>query len=188
MSYRPKYCCQCGEKVERTNWRLWTNRRFCQLCETEYGVFDWIQKISFVVLFLIAIVGIGNLWRKPEKELVVRSNQTASTLQNANKNLTVQPNSSQNYNSASIQSASVVKEIDSAVQTKQTAAVTPKQSELGKQFQGQTDAAQETSYYCGARTKKGTPCTRRVKNSGRCWQHVGQTAMLPQDKLIASRQ
>lgn len=24
---------------------------------------------------------------------------------------------------------------------------------------------------CGARTQKGTPCKRRVKGGGRCWQH-----------------
>ncbi|HEY2866891.1 MAG TPA: hypothetical protein VGJ02_07355 [Pyrinomonadaceae bacterium] len=33
-------------------------------------------------------------------------------------------------------------------------------------------------YYCGAATKKGTPCTRRVKRAGeRCWQHQGMPAM-----------
>ncbi|MDQ6788216.1 MAG: hypothetical protein M3033_15535 [Acidobacteriota bacterium] len=186
MSYKPKYCCQCGEKVERTNWRLWTNRRFCQLCETDYGVSDWIQKISFVVLFLIAIVGVGNLWRKPEKELVVTSNQTASNLSNANKNVAVQPNPSQNSNSASVQSTVPTKEVNSAVQTKQATALL-KQNETGKQFEGQSPTAQEIIYFCGARTKKGTPCTRRVKNGGRCWQHIGQPAMLPQDKLVASR-
>lgn len=29
-------------------------------------------------------------------------------------------------------------------------------------------------YFCGAITKKGTPCSRRVKSPGRCWQHIGQ--------------
>jgi hypothetical protein len=37
---------------------------------------------------------------------------------------------------------------------------------------------------CGARTKKGTPCSRRVRGKGRCWQHKGLRAMLPEDKLI----
>ena len=49
------------------------------------------------------------------------------------------------------------------------------------------NAASETVYFCGAQTKKGTPCTRRVKGGGRCWQHQGQPAMLPPEKLIASR-
>jgi hypothetical protein len=37
---------------------------------------------------------------------------------------------------------------------------------------------------CGARTKKGTPCQRRVRGTGRCWQHRGMPAMLPPEKLI----
>jgi hypothetical protein len=37
---------------------------------------------------------------------------------------------------------------------------------------------------CGARTKKGTPCQRRVRGTGRCWQHRGMNAMLPASKLI----
>lgn len=39
-------------------------------------------------------------------------------------------------------------------------------------------------YLCGALTKKGTPCSRRVQGPVRCWQHKGSPAMLPQKKLI----
>lgn len=36
----------------------------------------------------------------------------------------------------------------------------------------------EPVFLCGARTKKGTACTRRVKEAGkRCWQHQGMPAM-----------
>jgi hypothetical protein len=42
----------------------------------------------------------------------------------------------------------------------------------------------EVVYICGARTKKGTPCQRRVRGPGRCWQHRGMPAMLPPSKLI----
>jgi hypothetical protein len=42
----------------------------------------------------------------------------------------------------------------------------------------------EQIYTCGARTKKGTPCSRRVHGPVRCWQHKGAKAMLPQEKLI----
>ena len=43
---------------------------------------------------------------------------------------------------------------------------------------------EEVVYICGARTKKGTPCQRRVRGPGRCWQHRGKPAMLPPSKLI----
>ena len=48
----------------------------------------------------------------------------------------------------------------------------------------QTDAAVEDVYICGARTKKGTPCSRRVHGPVRCWQHKGMPAMLPKEKLM----
>lgn len=44
--------------------------------------------------------------------------------------------------------------------------------------------AEEVVYICGARTKKGTPCSRRVHQPARCWQHKGAKAMLPPEKLV----
>lgn len=43
---------------------------------------------------------------------------------------------------------------------------------------------EEVVYVCGARTKKGTPCQRRVRGPGRCWQHRGMRAILPPSKLV----
>ena len=43
----------------------------------------------------------------------------------------------------------------------------------------------DPGYICGARTKKGTPCHRRVHAAGeRCFQHKGLPAMVPLDKLV----
>jgi len=44
-------------------------------------------------------------------------------------------------------------------------------------------ATTEEIYTCGARTRKGTPCTRRVHGAVRCWQHLGLPPMLPQEQL-----
>jgi len=44
--------------------------------------------------------------------------------------------------------------------------------------------ADEVVSMCGARTKKGTPCSRRVRGTGRCWQHRGKSAMLSAAKLL----
>jgi hypothetical protein len=45
----------------------------------------------------------------------------------------------------------------------------------------------DTVYMCGARTKKGTPCKRRVHVAGeRCYQHKGKPAMVPLEKLVIS--
>ena len=43
---------------------------------------------------------------------------------------------------------------------------------------------EEEVYLCGARTKKDTPCSRRVHGPKRCWQHKGMKAMLTQEKLL----
>jgi hypothetical protein len=42
-------------------------------------------------------------------------------------------------------------------------------------------------YFCGAATKKGAPCSRRVRGGGRCWQHKGQATLLPDEKLLAGQ-
>ena len=47
-----------------------------------------------------------------------------------------------------------------------------------------TSVANEEGYICGARTKKGRPCQRRVHAPGeRCFQHKGLPAMVTLDKL-----
>ena len=43
---------------------------------------------------------------------------------------------------------------------------------------------EEVVYVCGARTKKGTPCQRRVRGLERCWQHRGKPTILPPSKLV----
>jgi hypothetical protein len=54
----------------------------------------------------------------------------------------------------------------------------------GPKDTSKTSSAEEEIYLCGARTKKGTPCSRRVHGPVRCWQHKGALAMLPQEKLM----
>ncbi|HEY9403525.1 MAG TPA: hypothetical protein VIQ24_12750, partial [Pyrinomonadaceae bacterium] len=53
----------------------------------------------------------------------------------------------------------------------------------GTETERPTDPAEVVSV-CGARTKRGTPCSRRVRGTGRCWQHRGRGAMLPASKLV----
>lgn len=47
-----------------------------------------------------------------------------------------------------------------------------------------SSTVEDMAYTCGARTKKGAPCSRRVYGPVRCWQHKGKPAMLPPEKLI----
>lgn len=59
----------------------------------------------------------------------------------------------------------------------------PAQNSIAVASTSPAPAANEEIYTCGARTKKGTPCSRRVHGPVRCWQHKGMPAMLPQEKL-----
>jgi hypothetical protein len=78
---------------------------------------------------------------------------------------------------------------DSAARTRETkrdtstTTPTPAYGPDGTANERPTDPA-EVVYICGARTKKGTPCSRRVRGPGRCWQHRGMPAMLPPSKLV----
>jgi hypothetical protein len=46
-------------------------------------------------------------------------------------------------------------------------------------------APDDKAYICGARTKKGTPCHRRVHAAGeRCFQHKGMPSLVPESKLV----
>jgi len=184
MAYKPKYCCQCGEKVERINWQPWTNRRFCQLCETDFGIYDWIPTIILTLGLFLSIFSFGNLWRKPEKPLIVSANS-----QNSNKNSSPQSDKLQNSDPATVQSSAAPKnENITAAQVKQSAAAfKPTDNVKESTNQSHLPIATEVVYFCGAQTKKGTPCTRRVKNAVRCWQHNGQPALLPPEKLISGQ-
>lgn len=58
-------------------------------------------------------------------------------------------------------------------------------SSADKKDKEATSLTIEEGYLCGARTKKGTPCKRRVHIAGeRCFQHKGLPAMVPLEKLI----
>ena len=181
MPYKPKFCCQCGTPIERTKWTLLTSRRFCDLCETDYKLEIWIPRIIIVTAFMFGIFGIGALLRKPEKPLNLASvNSTIVNKSGINTQTSV---------NANVQTFTKTQESNfAAAQAPVKLQNVPPKPDLKAQKAGsQTSAAQEIMYFCGAETKKGTPCSRRMKGNIRCWQHEGKQAMLPMEKLVASR-
>ncbi len=60
-------------------------------------------------------------------------------------------------------------------------------SRQGEMMTERAAGAEEAVYICGARTQKGTPCSRRVRGTGRCWQHLGMPAMIPLEKRLVAR-
>lgn len=175
MLFRPSYCANCGEKIERAEWYLWTSRRFCELCESQFKGFDLIPK-ALVGLGLLGIVfGINGYFgggSKVQDGLATRqlrglatpapaSVAAMPTLPAAN-NVPVRPEVEANQGMA-----------PPAANRQQRLAAPEKPTVDGP------------LYFCGAQTKKGTPCSRKVKGNVRCYQHTGMPAMLPPDKLRA---
>jgi len=129
--YRPNFCSECGEKIVRLRWRVWTSRRFCDKCCTRIGKSLRWQRAGIWLLLVFLGVMIERGWKREPPPLVIQRAVSAQTLP------ATQP----------------------VVTTEET-------------------------YICGARTKKGTPCSRRVHGPVRCWQHKGAKAMLPVEKLV----
>ncbi len=188
MLFKPKFCCSCGEKIERLDWKPWTSRRFCQLCETDYGLYDWIPRVLFGFGLFFGILGVSFYWQKPAKPLHILNHQNSdSSLQSIN-NLTNRTNSLQSSINQNVQETAKLNDSNSAQHVQKNLQATLLKQRLPqtpqiKRIENGNDAVPETSYFCGAQTKKGTPCARRVKSNSRCFQHVGQIAMLPPEKL-----
>ena len=131
--YRPKFCCECGAKVVRLRWHVWTSRKFCSSCQPHFRKEHWVQPaLGFVALIFLGVI-FGRAIRPAPPPLVIQRNIVSS-------------------------------------------------SATGSPQQAPSIVIEDT-YLCGARTKKGTPCSRRVHGPVRCWQHKGLPAMLPLEKL-----
>lgn len=172
MPYKPKYCCQCGEKIDRVEWKFWMSWRFCELCETDYKIHEWTPRVLFVIALLLGLFGIGTYFQKPNKQLAIASSPIVeSNIKSDLKQTKAAPQVSADDSVLSSVKAPFAS-VPTASKPLPSAAPT---------------ISAEKVYFCGAPTKKGTLCSRRVKNGGRCWQHEGQTALLPQEKLIAAQ-
>ncbi len=162
--YKPNFCAECGARIARLRWRLWTSRRFCADCDVRFRK----GRILLPLLACLALSGIGftvgrALRPAASSPLVIergRLNAPPSTLP---------PTTALAKNEAAT--------------TPLAAAIARPYSADGTPLERPTDPDEVVSI-CGARTQKGTPCSRRVRGTGRCWQHRGKPAMLPAAKLI----
>jgi len=176
MFFRPTFCANCGEKIDRTDWGLFTSRRFCPVCESEFKGQDLIPRVLVGAGLLIGVLGVGGylksgsissetqLVRQPKKII----DQPVAAQQNTVREIpavSLSPPGPAQY-----QMPSVAKSVDPRIQ------------EIQKMPKVQVEPAEEL-YYCGARTAKGTPCKHRVKGNVRCFQHVGMEAMLAPAQL-----
>ncbi len=163
MLYRPNFCCHCGEKIVRAGWTLLTSRRFCEFCEIEQKQHDLFPRVGAVAAILIGAAGLftyiggGSASSSSEVQSVkeFRSKPTANRVANA----TLQAQSTSGSVPLSNSDAAIAKQ-------RETPAI----------------SSTEPVYYCGTITRKGTPCTRRVKTKGRCWQHSDKESAPAEDQ------
>lgn len=165
MSYKPKYCCQCGEKIENIEQKFFSSPRFCELCATDFGLNDVIRRVITGIGFILIVFLLSNYFQKPEKSLNIASTQVKGDVQGvktaANNRSEAPP--VQNTNAVQIPA----RQLNGAPLVNPAATVVT--SDSNKKLSGKSPVeASEITYLCGAATQKGTPCSRRVKGGGRC--------------------
>jgi hypothetical protein len=156
--YRPNFCAECGARIERMRWRVWTSRHFCPNCAPQFRRGRITRPLAACLLLVGLGFGVGRALRPAPPPLVVAGGALPVPL-------------------ADTRAAHTTQAAGSGAQP--VLAYGPD----GTAAERPTDPDEIISI-CGARTKKGTPCQRRVRGTGRCWQHLGKPAMLPPEKLI----
>lgn len=154
--YRPNFCSECGAKILRLHWRVWTSRRFCDVCSKNLRRERLKMPLVAAVVLLGAGLIAGRAGRPAPPPLIIERHAN-STLFN-----------------------------DQGEKAGEGQGTSPGDSGLSgpdSSSNSQPPLTEEVVYICGARTKKGTPCSRRVHGPVRCWQHKGMRPMLPQEKL-----
>ena len=163
--YKPNFCADCGSRVERTRWRPWTSRRFCAACAPRFRRAQFFTPIvAGAALFVIGLAA-GRAARHAPTPLIIERGQPSE--------VTI------------TQAAGGEKMAQAETGGEASAAATrePAFGPDGTATERPTEPGEVVSL-CGARTQKGTACQRRVRGTGRCWQHKGMPAILPPRKLI----
>jgi hypothetical protein len=185
MFYKPKYCAECAAELQDYGESFWLKSRFCEVCQPNFNKIELVSKFGGAGIAAVAtIFGIGTLLQKSvEIPLNVAKTEIVSIapapkptqkVENKPPNVIVQPKQVE----ANRQGALKSKELET--QAKNPTADKKTQSTVRE---ASSDTVPEVVYFCGAKTKKGTPCARKVKGNERCWQHLGQDAILPAKDL-----
>ncbi len=167
--YKPNFCAECGEKIDRENRHFWSSRRFCENCEPVYRMNRIFPPALAGVLLFFGGIFFGQMGQRYEKPNPVIPTQAALAAEKGEKPapaaikqvFAANTEQGQNQNSPVIQTPAA----NSNTPKQITANLAPQQMPV--------------VHICGARTQKGTPCSRRVRAAGaRCWQHPGKPSML----------
>lgn len=172
MLFRPSFCANCGEKIERTDWSILTSRRFCPVCAIEFKGHELLPRAVVAGGILVGLIGVGAYLKSGTTVDSLRSVARPQSLVERPSNAVPRP----------------VATMPRAEQTPPVVQNTATQASLSPPIPARPIAVTgESQYYCGAETKKGTACMRRVKGNVRCYQHVGMPAIAGADRLTAKK-
>jgi hypothetical protein len=176
--YKPNFCAECGERVLRERWRAWTTRRYCAACALRFRG-GW--RAPLVLACALALAGFAaGRWARPAPPPLTIERGALPLPALVAKGTTAQPNGATEPANADDATGKNGKQDGMTVNVGGDAP----RAGLGVAAEELPTDPNEVVSICGARTKKGTPCQRRVRGTGRCWQHRGLPAMLPPEKLI----
>lgn len=182
MFYKPNHCCHCGDKIDRIEWHVWTNRRFCELCETEFVFDDWSRRIVPLVFLITGLFGLGAYFRRPEPPLVI---ETAPAVRTVPEHSQTRPAAAEKEARADTAAPADAGQGSASNDGPGPAVPPPASARPAPTPPVRQKEPGPPVYFCGAETRKGNPCSRKVRGGGRCWQHVGREAMLPETELLA---
>jgi hypothetical protein len=156
IMYQPNFCAECGERIARARWHVRTNRRFCPQCAPRFrSARMLLPLLAGAILFIVGLFA-GRAARPSPPPLVIERGQPSI---------------------APTQTAQALPTQANAKTAPQPTTNRPAPNSAGAAIENAGEAS-ETVSICGAMTKKGTPCRRRVRGTGRCWQHKGQPAAI----------
>ncbi|HZI19396.1 MAG TPA: hypothetical protein VEY09_12455 [Pyrinomonadaceae bacterium] len=163
--YKPNFCAECGERVEGAGRRRWASRRFCRPCARRFRSARLLRPLALAALLLGGGFLAGRAGRpSPPPPFAEAGTQRLAPLAPA---AARRPAEGRPGGAATKEEGRAVRQFGPD----------------GSADERPTDPDEVVSI-CGARTQKGTPCRRRVRGVGRCWQHRGKAAVLPPSKLV----
>jgi hypothetical protein len=173
--YKPNFCAECGAQVLRAGWHFWTSRRFCADCARRFRKERVLLPLIICAGLFTVGLALGRAARPAAPPLVVERGVLPP----------VAP-ASPAFTKNGAQTAETGTMNEAAPKTKEAATgsrAEPAYGPNGTATERPTET-EETVSICGARTQKGTPCQRRVRGTGRCWQHTGMPAIIPLEKRV----
>jgi hypothetical protein len=180
--YKPNFCSECGSRIERSRWHPWTSRKFCADCAPRFGRAQILLPIIAGAALFSAGLVMGRAVRSAPPPVTVDRGELPVVTAPATKS-EGKKGDGKKGESKKDEGRDESKVVETVESEKPVPRPDPA-SEPDAIVPERPAAPKEVVTVCGAETKKGTPCQRRVHGTGRCWQHRGMPAMIPLEQRI----